>query len=109
MSFIAEPGKVTALVGQSGGGKSTVLSLLLRLYEVDQGAIMIDNQVISECSRASLRQQTGFVGQDPHLFRGTTRENIAFGMIGATPDAIVAAARAAYAHDFIMAFPLGYD
>jgi ATP-binding cassette subfamily B protein len=109
MSFVAEPGKVSALVGPSGGGKSTVLSLLLRFYEVDQGAIVIDNQIISDCSRASLRQQTAYVGQDVYLFRDTIRENIAFGKIGATEDEIVAAAKAACAHDFIMSFPLGYD
>ncbi|MBY0382830.1 MAG: ABC transporter ATP-binding protein/permease [Xanthobacteraceae bacterium] len=109
MSFIAEPGKVSALVGPSGGGKSTVLSLLLRFYEVDQGAIVIDNQIISDCSRASLREQTAYVGQDVYLFRGTIRENIAFGKIGATEDEIIAAAKAAFAHDFITSFPLGYD
>jgi ATP-binding cassette subfamily B protein len=109
MSFVAEPGKTTALVGPSGGGKSTVLSLLLRLYEVNQGAVVIDNQIISDCSRKSLREQTGYVGQDVYLFRGTVRDNIAFGKIGATDDEIVAAAKAAFAHDFITSFPLGYD
>lgn len=109
MSFTADPGKITALVGPSGGGKSTILSLLLRFYEVDQGAITIDNQIISDCSRASLRQQTAYVGQDVYLFRGTIRENIAFGKTSATDDEIVAAAKAAYAHDFIMSFPLGYN
>lgn len=109
MSFVAEPGKVTALVGPSGGGKSTVLALLLRLYEVDQGAVVIDNQIIGDCSRASLREQSAYVGQDVYLFRGTIRDNIAFGKPGATQDEIVAAAKAAYAHDFISGFPLGYD
>ncbi|MES2751398.1 MAG: ABC transporter ATP-binding protein [Pseudomonadota bacterium] len=109
MSFVAEPGKVTALVGPSGGGKSTVLALLLRLYEVKYGAIVIDNQIVSDISRRSLRQQTAYVGQDVYLFRDTIRENIAFGKLGATQDEIVAAAKAAFAHDFIMGFPLGYD
>src|ERR1700752_362973 len=109
MSFIAEPGKVTALVGPSGGGKSTVLALVLRFYEVTEGAILIDGQSISSVSRKSLRQQTAYVGQDVYLFRGSIRENIAFGKIGATEDEIVAAAKAACAHDFIMSFPLGYD
>jgi ATP-binding cassette subfamily B protein len=109
MSFVAEPGRMTALVGPSGGGKSTVLALLLRLYEVSDGAILIDDQAISAVSRTSLRQQTAYVGQDVYLFRATIRENIAFGRPGATEDEIVAAAKAACAHDFIMSFPLGYD
>lgn len=109
MSFVAEPGKTTALVGPSGGGKSTVLALLLRLYEVNQGEIQIDGQNISAVSRRSLRQQSGYVGQDVYLFRDTIGANIAFGKEGATQDEIVAAAKAACAHDFIMGFPLGYD
>ena len=109
MSFVAEPGKVTALVGPSGGGKSTVLALLLRLYEVTTATILIDGQAISGVSRNSLRQQTAYVGQDVYLFRDTIGANIAFGKVGATQDEIVAAAKAACAHDFIMGFPLGYD
>jgi ABC-type multidrug transport system fused ATPase/permease subunit len=109
MSFIAEPGKVTALVGPSGGGKSTVLALLLRFYDVSEGDILIDGQSISSVSRRSLRQQTAYVGQDVYLFRDTIAANIAFGKIGATEAEIVAAAKAACAHDFIMGFPLGYD
>jgi ABC-type multidrug transport system fused ATPase/permease subunit len=109
MSFIAEPGKVTALVGPSGGGKSTVLALLLRFYEVREGEILIDGQPISRVSRRSLRQQTAYVGQDVYLFRDTIGANIAFGKVGATEAEIVAAAKAACAHEFIMGFPLGYD
>ncbi len=109
MSFVAEPGKVTALVGPSGGGKSTVLALLLRLYEIKAGAIVIDDQILSDVSRRSLRRQTAYVGQDVYLFRDTIRANIAFGRESATEAEIVAAAKAACAHDFIMAFPLGYD
>src|SRR5450631_1168763 len=109
MSFVAEPGKVTALVGPSGGGKSTVLALLLRFYEVTEGDIRIDGQSISDVSRRSLRQQTAYVGQDVYLFRDTVRENIAFGKVGASEAEIVAAAKAACAHEFIMGFPLGYD
>src|SRR5580658_5414355 len=108
MSFIAEPGKVTALVGPSGGGKSTVLALLLRLYDVTDGDILINGQAISCVSRTSLRRQTAYVGQDVFLFRDTIRENIAFGKVGATEAEIVAAAKAACAHEFIMGFPLGY-
>jgi subfamily B ATP-binding cassette protein MsbA len=109
MSFVAEPGKVTALVGPSGGGKSTVLSLLLRFYETESGAITIDGQEIRAVSRRSLREQIGYVGQNVHLFRGTVRENIRYGRLGASDDEIVAAARAAHAHDFIIGFPQGYD
>ena len=109
MSFVAEPGKVTALVGPSGGGKSTVLALLLRFYDVTDGDVLIDGQAISAVSRRSLRQQTAYVGQDVYLFRDTIRENIAFGKLGATEAEIVAAAKAACAHEFITGFPLGYD
>jgi len=109
MSFVAEPGKVTALVGPSGGGKSTVLSLLLRFYDVTAGETLIDGQSIAKVSRRSLRQQTAYVGQDVYLFRDTVRANIAFGKPGATEAEIIAAAKAACAHDFIMGFPLGYD
>jgi subfamily B ATP-binding cassette protein MsbA len=109
MNFVAEPGKVTALVGPSGGGKSTVLALLLRFYEVRQGEILIDGQSISSVSRLSLRQQTAYVGQDVYLFRDSIRANIAFGKQGASEAEIVEAAKAACAHDFIMGFPLGYD
>jgi subfamily B ATP-binding cassette protein MsbA len=109
MNFVAEPGKVTALVGPSGGGKSTVLALLLRFYEVRQGEILIDGQSISSVSRLSLRQQTAYVGQDVYLFRDSIRANIAFGKQGASEAEIVEAAKAACAHNFIMGFPLGYD
>jgi ATP-binding cassette subfamily B protein len=109
MSFVAEPGKLTALVGPSGGGKSTVFNLLLRFYENEHGLITIDGQEISKVSRHSLRQHIAYVGQDVFLFRDTIRENIAFGKPGASNDEIVAAAKAAYAHDFILSFPRGYD
>jgi ATP-binding cassette subfamily B protein len=109
MSFVAQPGKVTALVGPSGGGKSTVLNLLLRFYEVESGHIRIDGQDIAAVSRRSMREQIAYVGQHVHLFRGSIRENIAFGKLGAGDAEIVAAARAAHAHDFIAGFPAGYD
>jgi subfamily B ATP-binding cassette protein MsbA len=109
MSFMAEPGKMTALVGPSGGGKSTVFNLLLRFYDPTSGTVAIDGQSVTEVSRDSLRRQIGYVGQDTFLFRGSIRENIAFGRPNATQDEIVNAAQAAYAHDFIMAFPNGYD
>ena len=109
MSFVAEPGKVTALVGPSGGGKSTVFNLLLRFYEIVGGSITIDGQDIAGVSRKSLRQQIAYVGQTVHLFRGSVRDNIRYGKLGASEAEIVAAAKAAHAHDFIMAFPQGYD
>lgn len=109
MNFVAEPGKVTALVGPSGGGKSTVLALLLHFYDVTGGDILIDGQPISSVSRKSLRRQTAYVGQDVYLFRGTVRDNIAFGKSDASEPEIVAAATAACAHEFITSFPLGYD
>jgi ABC-type multidrug transport system fused ATPase/permease subunit len=109
MSFVAEPGKMTALVGPSGGGKTTVFNLLLRFYEPDHGSVTIDRQNVSEVSRRSLRRQIAYVGQDVFLFRGTIRDNIAFGKPGATEEEIIAAAKGAYAHDFILTFPRGYD
>jgi subfamily B ATP-binding cassette protein MsbA len=109
LSLVAEPGKVTALVGPSGGGKSTILNLIMRFYDVDGGLIMIDGQSISAVSRHSLRHQIASVNQDVFLFRGSVRENIAFGKPGASEAEIIAAARAAHAHDFIMSFPAGYD
>ncbi|HEX3440615.1 MAG TPA: ABC transporter ATP-binding protein [Pseudolabrys sp.] len=109
MSFVAEPGKLTALVGPSGGGKSTVFNLILRFYDAERGKVVIDEQDVRTVSRRSLRQHVAYVGQDVFLFRGTIRENIEFGKPGASEDEIVAAAKAAYAHDFIMSFPRGYD
>jgi ATP-binding cassette subfamily B protein len=109
LSFVAEPGKVTALVGPSGGGKSTILNLILRYYDVDDGAITIDGQNIGTAARRSVRNQIASVSQDVFLFRASVRDNIAFGKPGASEAEIVAAARAAHAHDFIMSFPQGYD
>ena len=109
MSFTAEPGQVTALVGASGGGKSTVLNLILRLYETGSGAIVIDGQDIATVSRQSLRQQIAYVGQDVFLFRDSIRENIGYGKPSASEAEIVAAAKAAHAHDFITDFPRRYD
>ena len=109
MSFSAEPGKLTALVGPSGGGKSTVFNLILRFYDANRGKVTVDEQDVTQRSRRSLRQQIAYVGQDVFLFRGTVRENIEFGKPGASEDEIVAAAKAAYAHDFITSFPRGYD
>jgi ATP-binding cassette, subfamily B, bacterial MsbA len=109
ISFVAEAGKTTALVGRSGGGKSTVMNLILRLYEAESGQILCDGQDIATVGLASLRQQIGYVAQENFLFKGSVRDNIAMGRPRASEDQIVAAAKAAYAHDFIMGFERGYD
>jgi subfamily B ATP-binding cassette protein MsbA len=109
INFVAEPGKLTALVGASGGGKSTVLNLILRFYDVNSGRILIDGQNIAGVSRRSLRGQIAYVGQIVDMFRGTIRENIALGKPGVSEAEIVAAAKAAYAHEFILGLPLGYE
>jgi ABC-type multidrug transport system fused ATPase/permease subunit len=109
VSFVAEAGKRTALVGASGGGKSTMFSLMLRFYEPEQGAIMIDGQNVASCSRESLRDAIAYVGQDTFLFSSTIRDNIACGKADVTDDEIVAAAKAAYLHDFIVSLSAGYN
>ena len=109
LSLVAESDQVTALVGPSGGGKSTIFNLLLHLYDAQNGTITVDGQNIAQVSDKSLREQIAYVGQDVFLFRGTVRKNIAFGRIGASEAEIIAAARAAHAHEFITQFPAGYD
>ncbi|HEY8267152.1 MAG TPA: ABC transporter ATP-binding protein [Xanthobacteraceae bacterium] len=109
ISFTAEPGQTTALVGPSGGGKTTIMNLLERFYEPLSGEILIDGQPIAGCTRRSLREAIAYVSQDVYLFSGTVSENIAFGKPSASEDEIVAAAKAAYAHDFILGFEHGYD
>jgi ABC-type multidrug transport system fused ATPase/permease subunit len=109
LSLCAEPGQITALVGPSGGGKSTIFSLLLRFYDVQDGGISIDGQHIGRMSEKSLRQQIAYVSQDIFLFRGSIRKNIALGRADASEEEIIAAAHAAHAHEFISQFPAGYD
>jgi len=109
VSFAAEPGEVTAFVGPSGGGKSTIFNLLLALYRPQRGAILIDGRDYGEVSTESIRRHIAYVGQDVFLFHGTIRHNIGLGRPGAGPEEIVAAARAAHADEFISQFPAGYD
>ncbi|WP_229696136.1 ABC transporter ATP-binding protein [Paenibacillus albidus] len=101
--------QTTALVGSSGSGKSTIAYLIARLYDVQRGDIYIDSYPLTEVTVKSLRQQMGIVSQDVILLNGTIRENIAYGRPQATEDEIKAAAHAANAHEFISAFPMGYD
>ena len=109
MSFVAEPGEVTAFVGPSGGGKSTIFNLVLALYAPERGAIRLDGRDYGEVSAESIRRQIAYVGQDVFLFHGTIRYNIGLGRPGADDDEIVAAARAAHADEFISQFSAGYD
>ncbi len=109
LEFKAEAGQMTALVGRSGGGKSTVMALLLQYWAPQGGRILIDGQDIATVSRASLRQQIAYVSQDTYLFKGTIRDNIAVGKEGATDDEVIAAATAAHAHEFIEKFDDGYQ
>ena len=109
IDLVAEGGKTTALVGRSGSGKSTMLALVPRLYDPNEGRIEIDGQDLRDVTLASLRAQIGVVSQDVVLFDDTVRANIGFGRRGASDADIIAAAKAAAAHDFIMAMPEGYD
>jgi len=104
-----QPGKTHALVGASGAGKSTILSLILRLYDPTSGAVKIDGHDLRSITQKSLRERIGLVTQETFLFHDTISNNIRFGRLDATPDEVHAAARAAYAHDFIMAQPKGYE
>jgi subfamily B ATP-binding cassette protein MsbA len=101
-------GEVVALVGMSGGGKSTLTDLIPRFHDVTRGRILIDGIDVRRCSQASLRSQMAIVTQDTFLFHDSIEANIAYGKSGATPEDIERAARAAYAHDFIVAMPEGY-
>ncbi|MBA3652106.1 MAG: ATP-binding cassette domain-containing protein [Chthoniobacterales bacterium] len=108
-SLKIEPGRSYALVGASGAGKSTILSLILRLYDPTNGVIRIDGRDLRSVTQRSLRQQIGLVSQETFLFHDTILKNIQFGWLDATDEEIYAAAETAYAHDFIMAQPQGYQ
>jgi len=104
-----EEGKTHALVGSTAAGKSTILSLILRLYDPTSGAVKIDGQDLRSITQKSLREQMGLVTQETFLFHDTIFNNIQFGRLDATPEEIYEAAKAAYAHDFIMAQPKDYQ
>ncbi|MGO9989376.1 MAG: ABC transporter ATP-binding protein [Steroidobacteraceae bacterium] len=107
--FTIEPGQVVGIVGPTGSGKSTVLSLIPRFYEAQKGRILLDGAPVETYKLAALRSQVGFVLQETVLFRGTIRENIAYGRPGATDEEIIAAAKIANADEFISRMPHGYD
>jgi ATP-binding cassette subfamily B protein len=109
VSFTAEPGQVIALLGATGSGKSTVINLIPRFYDVTRGSVKIDGVDVRDVTLDSLRSQIGMVMQETTLFTGTIRENIAYGRPEAAMDEIVAAAKAAEAHEFITEFADGYD
>ena len=109
LSLIAEPGQTIAIVGPTGAGKTTLVNLLMRFYELDGGAITLDGIDISKMRRRDLRSNMGMVLQDTWLFGGTIRDNIAYGNLDATDDEILAAARATYVDRFVHSLPHGYD
>ena len=109
ISLVAEPGQAVALVGHTGAGKTTLVNLLGRFYEMDQGAVRIDGRDIRTVKRASLRKQMGVVLQDTFLFSGTVMDNIRYGRLDATDEEVIAAAKMVNAHDFITRLPEGYQ
>ena len=109
VSFEAEPGQTVALLGATGSGKTTIINLLPRFYDPSEGRILIDGFDLRDVTLDSLRSQIGIVLQETTLFSGTIRDNIAFGKSNASLDEVIAAAKAAAAHDFILSFPQGYD
>ena len=109
ISLYAHPGQKIAFVGSTGAGKTTVTNLLSRFYDIDSGSISIDGVPIQEISRDELRKNIAMVLQDTHLFTGTVMENIRYGRLDATDDEVIAAAKTASAHSFIMRLENGYD
>ena len=109
VSFEVEPGEMVGLVGPTGAGKTTLMKLLMRMYELDQGSIRIDGHDVREVTLQSLRESVGYVSQEPYLFYGTVRENIAYGLHDVSDDAIKDAATVAGAHEFIVDLEDGYD
>lgn len=109
VSFEARPGQVIALLGATGSGKTTIVNLIPRFYDLTEGRVLIDDHDVRDVEIASLRGQIGIVMQDTTLFTGTVRDNIAFGVPNATEEQIIAVAKAARAHDFVSEFPDAYD
>ncbi|MCI8928886.1 MAG: ABC transporter ATP-binding protein [Lachnospiraceae bacterium] len=109
VSFDIKPGETIALVGPTGAGKTTIVNLISRFYDVQEGIVSIDGFDVKKVSIESLRRQMGIMTQDNFLFTGTIRDNIRYGKLDATDDEIIAAAKAVHAHDFISRLPKGYD
>ena len=109
LSMKADAGRLTAIVGPTGAGKTTIINLLMRFYDVDSGAVTVDGQDVRDLTRHSLRSAYAMVLQDTWVFRGTIYENIAYGRENATMEEVVAAAKAAHIHPFIMRLPEGYQ
>lgn len=109
ITLFAEPGQKLAFVGATGAGKTTIINLLNRFYDVEDGRIRIDGVNINKIKKSDLRHAMGFVLQDTHLFTGTVADNIRFGKLDASDEEVVSAAKLANAHDFIMHLPEGYQ
>ncbi len=109
LNLVVEPGQTVAIVGHTGAGKTTLVNLIMRFYELDRGQILLDGKDIAKMPRAELRRNVGMVLQDTWLFKGTIRDNIAYGRPGATEEDILSAAKAAYVDRFVHSLPDGYD
>ena len=109
VSFTVQPGETIALVGPTGAGKTTIVNLVSRFYDIEEGVISIDGYDLTKVSMHSLRKQMGVMTQDNFIFHGTVRENILYGKLDAKEEEVIAAAKAVNAHDFIMKLEKGYD